>query len=215
MVKEDIILVGYGGHAKSMADCIERGERFRIVGYTDKDRVDSPYPYLGTDDDIGEYFQQGVTNVAISIGYLGKGTLREELYWKLKNIGFCFPTIIDPSAIISESARLEEGIFVGKRAVINAETHIDKFCIINSGAIVEHDCRVNEFSHIAVGTILCGNVKVGCSCFVGANATVTQGKTIGNGCIIGAGAVVRRDLEDNSMFYGKDVIKLIRGVIPN
>ena len=27
---EDIILVGYGGHAKSVADCIERKKEYRI-----------------------------------------------------------------------------------------------------------------------------------------------------------------------------------------
>ena len=32
---EDIILIGYGGHARSVADCIERRHAFRIAGYTE------------------------------------------------------------------------------------------------------------------------------------------------------------------------------------
>lgn len=36
---EDIILVGYGGHAKSVADCIERKNEYRIIGYTEPAEV--------------------------------------------------------------------------------------------------------------------------------------------------------------------------------
>ncbi|WP_156032724.1 hypothetical protein [Selenomonas sp. FC4001] len=32
---EDIVLVGFGGHAKSVADCIEREGKYHIAGYTD------------------------------------------------------------------------------------------------------------------------------------------------------------------------------------
>ena len=32
---EDIILVGYGGHAKSVADCIERKNEYRIINVKD------------------------------------------------------------------------------------------------------------------------------------------------------------------------------------
>lgn len=32
---ENILLVGYGGHAKSIADCIERQGIYKIAGYTD------------------------------------------------------------------------------------------------------------------------------------------------------------------------------------
>ena len=32
---KDIIIVGFGGHARSVADCIERTGQYNIVGYTD------------------------------------------------------------------------------------------------------------------------------------------------------------------------------------
>ena len=40
---DDIILVGYGGHGKSVADCIERTKKYRIVGYTDLEQQESMY----------------------------------------------------------------------------------------------------------------------------------------------------------------------------
>lgn len=189
---EDIILVGYGGHAKSVADCIERKKEYRIIGYTEPTEVESRYPYLGTDDVLKDYFHKGVRNVAICQGYLGHGELRQKLYKFVKEIGFTLPVITDSSSIVSETALIGEGTFIGKSAIVNAEVQIDKMCIVNTGAIVEHECVVNEFTHIAVGTVLCGQVTIGKACLIGANATVIQCLSIPDNAIIPAGEVVRR-----------------------
>lgn len=197
---EDIILVGYGGHAKSVADCIECGKEFHIVGYTDSERKNSPYPYLGKDEILEKYFHQGVLNAAICLGYLGKGTQREKLYQQLKQIGFRLPVIADPTAIISKSATIGEGTFVGKGVIINAEASVGKLCIINSAAVIEHECVVEDFSHISVGTVLCGQVMVGKAAFVGANATVIQGQKILSQQIVGAGVTIRGNGQDYQIF---------------
>lgn len=188
---DDIILIGYGGHGKSVADCIERTGLYRIIGYTDFQEHQSQYTYLGTDDVLEQYLEEGIDKVFICIGYLGKSNLRERIYWILKEKGFTFPVIIDPSAIVSQSAVIEEGSFVGKGAVINAEARIGRMSIINTGAIIEHECIVGEFSHIAVSAVLCGQVKTGKAAFVGANATIIQCMEIGARTIIPAGMTIR------------------------
>lgn len=188
---EDIILVGYGGHAKSVADCIERQGKYRIIGYTDVGENKSLYTYLGKDDVLEEYYMKGVRNAAISIGYLGIGDIREKIYLKLKKLGFNLPVIIDPSAVVSRTARIEEGVFIGKGAIVNAESKIGKAAIINTKALVEHECEVGDFVHVAVAAILCGQVRVGNFAFIGANATVIQCREIQEGQIVPAGTVVR------------------------
>lgn len=188
---ENILLVGYGGHAKSIADCIERKGDYKIVGYTDVVKQKSTYKYLGSDEKLQEYFNQGIKNAVIGIGYLGKGKVRQQIYEKLKNIGYKLPVICDPTAIISKTAYVEEGAFIGKNAIINAEAYIGKACIVNTQAIVEHECRVEEFTHIAVSAVLCGQVQVGQAAFIGANATVIQCMNIPARSIIPAGEVVR------------------------
>ncbi len=189
---EDIILIGYGGHARSVADCIKRNRRFRIAGYTEWEPQDCEYPYLGTDDELGKIYQRGILNAVICIGYLGKGKIREKLYRTLKKIGYRFPVICDPSAIISDTAVLEEGSFVGKGAVVNSGARIGRECIVNTMALVEHDCVVKDFAHIAVGVVLCGGVLVGEGAFVGAGATVIQGLSIPDRGIVPAGMTVRK-----------------------
>lgn len=188
---EDIVLVGFGGHAKSVADCIERQGTYRIIGYTDVEERKSPYTYLGRDDVLKAYYEKGVPNAVISIGYLGTGDARQKIYATLKTIGYCLPVIIDPSAAVSKTACIEEGVFIGKGAVVNAESKIGKAAIINTKALVEHECEVGDFAHVAVAAVLCGQVRVGNAAFVGANTTVIQGREIQEGRIVPAGIVVR------------------------
>lgn len=188
---EEIVIVGFGGHAKSVADSIERTGKYKIVGYTDVVEREVKYRYLGQDDIYPELYSKGIRNVAMGLGYMGKGQLREKLYYRLKEIGFFFPPIIDSSAIISTSTQVKEGAFIGKGVIINAEAIIGKMSIINSGAVVEHESYVGEFAHVAVGAVLCGNVIVKRAAFVGANATVIQGKKVDEREIVPAGMVVR------------------------
>lgn len=203
---EDIILLGLGGHAHSVADSIEQTGKYNIIGFLDTEEMQGKrfrnYTVLGTDDALKKYYDSGIRNAFITIGFLGYGTVRNQLYKQLKDIGYTVPNIIDRTAIVSENAELEDGIFVGKRAVINANTQIGKMCIINTGAIVEHDCEIGRFSHIAVGSVVCGGVSVGEQTLIGANATVIQEKRIGNCCIIGAGTIIMRDVQNNIIRYG-------------
>lgn len=186
-------MVGYGGHAKSVADSIERQQKYNIIGYTDAEARESHYKYLGTDAVLKNYFGQGVKNAAIGIGYMGKGDVRVKLYEHLKHIGYSLPIIVDPSAVISETAQIGEGTFIGKGAVVNAEAAVGKMAVINTMALVEHECVVGDFTHVAVGAVLCGQVRVGDSVLIGANATILQCIDIPSNIIIPAGETVRRN----------------------
>ena len=199
---EDIILVGYGGHAKSVADSIEHGKKYRIAGYTDQQERAASYPYLGTDANLRQYYKNGISSVAICIGFLGTRDVRKKLYRELKDIGFHFPVIVDPSAVIAHDVVVGEGSFIGKNAVINTGAMIGEMCIINTGAIIEHNNRIGAYSHIAVGAVLCGRVQVGEHTFIGANATIIQEVQIGMNAVIGAGSTVIGNVPDGGRVVG-------------
>ena len=203
---EDILMLGIGGHAHSVVDSIEQNGIYNIIGFLDKEERQGEhfrdYQVIDTDAALGKYDDNGIRNAFITIGYMGKHTIREKLYCQLKEIGYTLPNVIDNSAIIASDVSLEDGVFVGKRAIINANTYIGKMCIINTGAIIEHDCVVEEYSHISVGSVLCGGASIGSQSFIGANATVIQEISVGNHTIIGAGTVVTKNIEDNIIQYG-------------
>ena len=200
---EKIVVIGKGGHAKSVIDVIERQGIYKVAGYIVNDcniQEDNNYPIIGKDQDLKKIYQAGIQYAVVGIGFLGKSRLRNHLYDVLKEIGFKLPVICDPSAIVSQKVEIGEGTFIGKGTIINAGAKIDRMCIINTGAIVEHDCKIGEFSHISVGAVLCGEVNIGENVLVGANATVIQGKRVGNDSIIGAGEVLKKNLPDNKVY---------------
>lgn len=199
---EKILILGMGGHAKSLVDAIEREQKYEIAGYIVNDcndtEADMLYPILGNDDDLPELFLQGIHNAAIGIGFLGRSNLRSVLYSRLKEIGYNLPVVCDPSAIIASDVPIGEGTFIGKGAILNTASRVGKMCIVNTGAIIEHDCQIDDFSHISVGTVLCGGVSIGTEVFVGANATVIQGRKVANGCIVGAGEVIKKNVTNGN-----------------
>lgn len=201
---EDIILIGFGGHAKSVIDTIEANNEFNIIGYTDiEDRgLYHGYSWLGNDDSLNEYYEKGVRYCFICMGFMGKGRIIDTLYDKVKNIGYVLPVIIDKSAVIGKSVQIGEGSYIGKLSVINADSRIGRMCIINTGVIVEHENLINDFTHVAVGATLCGRVTIGAHCLVGANSTVIQNVSIENEVIIGSGSVVLHDVLKSGTFYG-------------
>lgn len=201
---ESLILVGFGGHAKSVLDCIEKSRQYRIIGFTDvtPNRSCHAYPYLGNDDILKEYYDQGVASAFIALGYMGQSVIRDVLYQKLKRIGFRLPVIADPSAVLAEDATVGEGSFIGKNAVVNTSAVVGKMCIINTGAIVEHENQIGDFTHVSVNSTLCGGVEISDHCFIGAGAIIIQNRKIGKNSVIGAGSVVLRDVRPEEQVYG-------------
>lgn len=200
---EKIVIFGYGGHGRSIADSIISQGKYEIAGYIDvKDKHVDNLPYLGQDNQLESVFESGIHEAVLGIGFMGNSDVRDKVYETANRIGFHFPPIIDATAVIAKDAIIDEGVFVGKRAIVNARAQVGKMSIVNTGAIVEHDNRIGAFSHVAVGTTLCGDVAVGDHCLIGANATVIQGVKIGSYAIIGAGTVVISDVIDYETVVG-------------
>lgn len=203
---EKIVLVGAGGHAKTIVDTLERSKEYEIAGFIAPqniaEKVYRGYRILGHDEDMEAIFTTGIFNAIIAIGFIGKSDLRNRIYKEMKKIGFRFPVIKDLTAMVANDVKIGEGSYIGRNVVINAEGKVGKNCIVNTGAIIEHECVMGDFSHLSVASVLCGQASVGTNVFIGANATVLQQKRVGNECVIGAGAVVTENIPDGSTAVG-------------
>lgn len=214
-MNKKILLVGGGGHCKSVLDSILELNEYLDIGIVDKtDNIGKTVmgvPVVGCDDDLPLLFDQGYKYAFVSVGSIGNPTLRIKLFNLLSEIGYEIPSIIDDSAKVSKHSIIEQGVFIGKMSTINAGALIQKGAIINSGSIVEHDCQIGTFSHIGPGAVLGGEVIVGEHTHVGSNATIKQQIHIGSNSIIGMGSVVSQNIDHHTMAYGnpcKEVKKL-------
>jgi sugar O-acyltransferase (sialic acid O-acetyltransferase NeuD family) len=137
--------------------------------------------------------------VAIANPY---GHVRTQLHDRMAGAGLRAVSFADPTALISRSARIAEGLQVMPQAVIHHYARIERQCIINTRALVEHDCVLEPGVEIGPGAILCGRVHVGENSWIGAGATVRPRIRIGHNTIVGAGAVVVRDIPDGVIAVG-------------
>ncbi|AEV70610.1 acetyltransferase [Acetivibrio clariflavus] len=201
-----ILLIGGGGHCKSVLDSLLNSNEYCDIGIIDrKENVGKQImgvTIIGSDDDLLDIYSKGYQYAFITLGSVGNPALRIKLYNNIKIIGFKIPNIIDSTACVSKYAHIESGVFIGKHAIVNAGAVVNNCSIVNTGAIVEHDCIIGEFVHIAPGAVLSGGVKVGNHSHIGSNATVKQQVQIGASSIIGMGSVVVKDVGEAVMAFG-------------
>ncbi len=199
-----IAIVGGGGHSKVLISIISKLTNYEIVGYTDLENQGDilGIKYLGNDNEFDLLFSNGLTNLAIGIGTINTSDLRESIYNKFTNIGFEFPEIISPKAIINVEVSIAFATMVFDGVVVNSGTNIGKGVILNTNSTIEHDCIIEDFVHIAPGVTLSGNVHIGKYSMIGAASTIVQGVNITEKVIIGAGSVVTKSILESGTYVG-------------
>lgn len=193
-----LIIYGGGGHAKALIDVIRAIGGYRIVAVLD----DNPairgellgVPNLGGAEQLPQLYQQGTRLAVNAVGGIGNVRVRIQIFERLAQAGFSFPTLVHPRAFVEQSAILTAGVQVFPLAYIGSEVQAGFGTIINTGAIISHECNLGDYVNISPGAILAGQVKVGSGALIGMGATINLQVNIGAGARIGNGATVKTDV---------------------
>lgn len=200
MPLKKLVVVGAGGHARSVVDIALQIQEYDLVGCIDPHLGDVlGVPVIGSDDDLPTLRSKGIKYIFIAIGHNHR---RHALFMRALSIGFEPVNIINSQSIISPRTKLGSGVCVMAGAVINVNTSIGDNCIINTHCSIDHDCQIGLSSHVAPGVTLSGTVKVGKIVHIGTGASVIDGISIGDSTYIGSGSVVVKDLPSNVLAYG-------------
>ena len=203
-MKNNIILLGGGGHAIACLDVIENLSEYNILGYLDIAPTKIDLPYLGNDDEALKYIQK--SSFIICIGQIKNPLPRIKAFKYLKSLKAKLATIISPLAYVSRKAVIGEGTIVMHGAVIQANVKIGKNVIINDKALIEHDCCVEDNVHISTGSILNGGVTVKSGTFVGSGSNIINNVIIGESVVIGSGCVVLNNVSNKTVYLGVNKI---------
>lgn len=126
----------------------------------------------------------------------------------LRNKGAKFAQLIHPSAVISKTAKLGEGVIVGAHSFVSANAKIGDLVAINALSSVGHDVDLGAFSTLSAHVDLTGYVQVGERVFFGSGARILPRVTIGSGSKIGIGATVMRSVPPDTVMYIQPAKKL-------
>lgn len=203
MKMSSLVLFGFGGHARSIADVAI------TCGYKELIFVDNN----ATEQ---EFFAEFPVQKSIPDAFAncfcaaGNNKLRREQFANAETNGWNIATLFSPHATRGIGSTINRGTVVAHHAHVGPMSVVGQGCIINTAAIVEHDCRIGNFSHVSVNATLTGRVKIGDNVFIGAGVVVRDGVIIGDNITIGAGATVVHDLHEPGVYVGTPA-KLMSG----
>ncbi|MDR2951398.1 MAG: NeuD/PglB/VioB family sugar acetyltransferase [Prevotella sp.] len=205
---KNLILVGGGGHCKSVIDAA-CSAGFHILGVLDtlenigKSILD--VKIIGDDSLINEYI--GSAMFVVTVGSIKKTALRIKLHNMIIDAGGRLATIVASTAHVSKYATIDEGSVILHNTCINADARIGKSCIINTFANIEHEAEIGDFSHISTGAMVNGACKIGKSVFIGSQSVLAQCVSVADYAIVSAGTFVSKNIQEKGIYAGNPMRK--------
>ena len=147
---------------------------------------------------IPKYLNKKNTNFIIAHG---NENLRSK-YLKKFIKKFSLIKLIHPSAYVSPSAKILEGVIVGPKTILSPGCIIKKNVLLNSGSQIGHHSVIGESSIISTGAIINGKVTIGSECFVGSNSTVMQNLKMHNFSKITANSALYSSVKSKYIAHG-------------
>lgn len=210
-MKKPLVLVGGGGHCKSVIEAAESAG-YNILGVLDmpeevgKEILSTKV--IGTDDDIPAYVDKA--EFVITVGFIKNPATRIKLYNRIKEAGGKLATIVASTAHVSKYAEVGEGTVVLHQAFVNADAKVGCNVILNNFVNIEHDAVIGDQCHISTGAMINGECKVGNNCFIGSQSVLANSITVGDDIIVGAGSFVRKSISEKGIYSGNPAILKVK-----
>lgn len=183
MVVERLLIIGGGGHGRSVAEAATLSGQYEVVGFVDDSLKAGDLifnlPVLGAINKLTVYSHL-CDKVIVAIG---NNTLRESLTTQLFRDGFKLAVVIHPKAIVSPTALIALGCVVMAGAIVGTEAHLGVGVIVNCGAVIDHHAKVGDFGHLGVSACMAGGSRLGRKALMQA------------GCVLGYGVDVPAEAE--------------------
>lgn len=195
---KQLIVLGFGGHARSVAD-VAMAMGYETLVFLDENAREGE---MFLDFHVLKSFLPDDPKVWCAFPASGNGLVRKAQTELIEQKGWQLVSLIAPSATLGVGSEVDNGVFVGQQAHIGPMAKVGRGCIVNTGAVIEHECYVGEYAHISVNAVLAGRSSLGEYSMLGACATIIDGISVSAGVIVGAGAVVNKSLSISGTYAG-------------
>jgi sugar O-acyltransferase (sialic acid O-acetyltransferase NeuD family) len=162
-------------------------------------------PWIGS---IADYVPRPGDVFAIGIG---NPDGKKQVVEKLQVRGARFVSVIHPTALITNTTQLGEGVVMGPFTGSGTDTTIGRFVTVNSYSGFGHDSKVGDYTTLSAHVDVMGAASLGESVFVGSHASILPKVKVGPGAKIGAGAMVYRSVPAGATAFARPAKLLARG----
>jgi sugar O-acyltransferase (sialic acid O-acetyltransferase NeuD family) len=143
---------------------------------------------------------------------IGEPSIRKKIYNKIKLHNLKITTLIDPNALVSDTAKIGDGVIVFPFSVISSSTEIMENVSVNTHTTIGHDILIESHSVISSNVTIGGNNKIGTETFIGLGVQTKENLNIGSEVIIGMGAIVFADIDNCMIAMGNPARPIRRNI---
>ncbi len=204
-----LVILGGPGSGAIVADAIaagvEAGARLELLGFLNdtlaRESMVAGAPVLG---DFASW--RGLPSDVCFISAIPRAKDAFARLERLRALGIPdarWATIVHPRAVVSRTATLGPGSYVGPNAVVEAGARTGAHAILRGGSYVSHDVSLGEFVFVGPHATVLGRSRIGDGAFLGANSVCRDGASIGRCAVVGIGAVVHGEVGDHIIVIGQ------------
>lgn len=191
----DFVVLGCGGHAVSLIDCIVSCGDSKVVSIV-ASGTESVGDCVGslkvTCSDLElEKLVEKQKRMALGIGISESWRRKKTIITNMSRLGFNFPAIFHARSIISHDAKIGVGVQVFAGVVINAQAVIGRHVILNTACVVEHHVVIEDGVFVGPGAVVCGGCHLAEGAIIGAGAVILPGSRVGVGMLVPANTTVK------------------------
>lgn len=195
---KQLIVMGFGGHARSVAD-VALALGFKTLVFVDEQAREGE---MFLDFPVLKSFTPDDPKAWCVFAASGNGLVRQAQTKLIEQQGWQLVSLVAPSATLGVGCLIDDGVFVGQQAHIGPMAKVGRGSIINSGAVVEHECAVGEWAHVSVNATMAGRSRLGDHSMLGAGSTVIDNVTVTQHVVVGAGALVHKNVVNSGVYAG-------------
>ena len=194
-----IALIGSREFAQQIRSAVNEIGSDSVVGYFDDYAVPGTVveglSILGTTKDIEEVYNSHIfDSLFIAVGY-SSFQFRERIFENYHG-KIPFANIISPTAEISPSAFVGEGVYIGPNSSVGDQTVIKNNVFIHGSSNIGHDNVVGDHTYISGRFDSAGFVQIGARNFIGIRVMFSDHVSVCDDVWIGLGCIVAKEIKE-------------------
>lgn len=207
MMSEKIIIIGNSITAEILYKYISTDKRYQIECFSvDKSYIKDSLLFdikVVPLEELSKKYSPLEYKVILAMGYNNVNQDRENMYQRVKSLGYEIITYIHQDARVYNDYNIGEGSIVLSNSVIEPFAKIGRNSFIWANCTIAHHAIVEDNCWVASGSTIAGEAKIGSNTFIGVGVTIVNQAVVERLNIIGANVLISSSTKENEVYLAR------------